>query len=82
MPQGMLINFDHLQCGKCGVTFFIPTGFISSKPRVCCPNGHKNHYATDEEKASAKVMKVRRELIHAIHRAEQAEAKASEGKAA
>jgi uncharacterized Zn finger protein (UPF0148 family) len=72
-----------LFCSTCGLPFAAPLEFVKFKDdEIFCPNGHGSHFNLKddavEEKDSAKVQELRRELIQAKHQAEQMEARASE----
>lgn len=71
-------------CYKCGVIFAAPAAFFRQRMKdgrgFWCPNGHGQSYdcAKDSAKREQASLEHRQELILAIHRAEQAEAKAAE----
>lgn len=83
MPTSFLLELDYLCCGECGVVYCAPVELVRLKGEdgLYCPNGHETVYRAKDDDApaeTAKVTELRRELVHAIHRAEQAEAKAIE----
>jgi hypothetical protein len=83
MPTSVLISLSYLCCGECGCVFCAPEELVRVKggEGLHCPSGHLTQYHTDDAEAaedSEKVTELRRELVHAIHRMEQAEARASE----
>jgi uncharacterized Zn finger protein (UPF0148 family) len=81
MPTSFLVSLDYLMCGECGCVYAAPSELVRIKGELCCPNGHLTSYdksGEDEDADPVKVIELRRELVHAIHRAEQAEARASE----
>lgn len=73
-------------CAKCGIPFAVPEAVYYERSvegeEIICPNGHGEEYGPREAEKpaedTAKVTELRRELVHAIHRAEQAEARATE----
>jgi uncharacterized Zn finger protein (UPF0148 family) len=76
------LEMAYLFCAECGLPFAVPLEYVKIKEDgICCPNGHENSYNLKDEDApedSAKVTELRRELIQATHRMEQAEARATE----
>lgn len=71
-------------CFECGIFFAVPKLYVESQIEdgndVYCPNGHINQYARPDELQgpTATEQKLRADLMAALHRAEQAEARASE----
>src|SRR5206468_8844162 len=70
-------------CLECGVVFGMPEVLreylLKDGEKFFCPNGHEQWFCTKEEKEKQQPdTDTRRELVLAIHRAEQAEAKAAE----
>jgi hypothetical protein len=74
----ILCEQTHLHCYKCGIIFSVPDRWYDHRCEdhrpFFCPNGHRQHMSPEEPPDTVK----RSELIQAMHRAEQAEAKAAE----
>jgi hypothetical protein len=77
------VPLEALCCPDCGALFAVPEIFLRQKDGddITCPNGHQNCWPRqddDDAKDSPKVKDLRRELVHAMHRAEQAEARTAD----
>lgn len=44
----------NITCWECGVAYAVPDNYLQGKiddgKPICCPNGHENHYAPNDEK--------------------------------
>jgi uncharacterized Zn finger protein (UPF0148 family) len=76
------LEMAYVFCQECGLPYAVPLEYVRMKEEgIFCPNGHENTYHLKDDEApqdSEKVMELRRELIQATHRMEQAEARATE----
>lgn len=87
MPAVMPINYVEIDCCECGLMFLVPKTWMDRRQKdgrgFRCPNGHKMFYpapASTPKPDDDKEVERRRELVLALHRAEQAEARAADGK--
>jgi hypothetical protein len=71
-----------MHCYKCGIPFAVPTDWDAQRyydhREFWCPNGHGQTYAKPETPPKPGASLEDQELVLALHRAEQAEAKAAE----
>ena len=74
-----VVAMQQCVCSECGIPFYVPRVYFDAKinadEEVICPNGHGNLYETEEHTATTENAALRRQLIQALHRAEQAEAR-------
>ncbi len=83
--MGIQISTVWQECYKCGIAFGVPECYNEIRRRdgrrFWCPNGHAQCYPKKKHTpAGERSLEDRQQLIKAIHDAEQAEAKAAEGK--
>jgi hypothetical protein len=83
-----------LSCGTCGIQFCVPDEYLRCHARdgedISCPNGHTSLYETVTEESDTspskggreqrETVELRRQLMKAIHDADQAEARKLDGK--
>jgi hypothetical protein len=88
-PVTIHVTMYTICCHTCGVFFAVPSEVIESRQEtgdtIQCPNGDDILVGSPEdepEAESAKILELRRELMRAVHDREQAEARASDVKAA
>ena len=80
------IEMQELFCWTCGVLYCAPKKYTEAKIKndepIHCPNGHENEYVWDSKKEaeSEKIKELRREHMLALHHADQAAARAQDGK--
>ncbi len=76
-PPSLDVPAAYEECFRCGVPFAVPRGYrvqrLKDGRTFWCPNGHGQAY----ERPAKPNVEQRRELVAALHRAEQAEARAS-----
>jgi hypothetical protein len=79
------LSLEVLTCVSCGCPFAVPETLLHDVRRlggtIRCPRGHHNDWQSPEEKTatrdeSSNADALRTELLRAVHRAEQAEARA------
>jgi hypothetical protein len=89
-PLTFTLALEPVHCPKCGITFLVPQAYIDQRRRdgrrMSCPNGHRLWFprtpTPPSTPAPAEVQKLRRQLVKAVHDAEQAEARAQDASSA
>lgn len=82
----LTVQMIELHCGTCGILFAVPHSVYldreEAEEEITCPSGHGEVYTTVQTgkpaEESPKVQELRRELVAALHRAEQSEARATD----
>jgi uncharacterized C2H2 Zn-finger protein len=85
IPAKLTVDARFYTCAECGVLYGVTEQFDERRREdgetFYCPNGHEQVYKGARREAddkSERTLAERQELVLAIHRAEQAEAKAAE----
>ena len=77
------LALEAVHCPTCGATFCVSQSFVDQRRRdgrrIYCPSGHRLYFPPTPRPATvpAEVRTLKRQLIRAVHQAEQAEARAA-----
>jgi hypothetical protein len=78
------IVMHQMPCEECGIVFMAPLTLVNARTRtgegIYCPNGHELFFDKPEPTKPSVSLEDRQRLVRAMHDAEQAEARAAEGK--
>lgn len=76
------VEMTTICCATCGITFSVPAGLFrirqDAEESIYCPSGHESYWEKADAEDSARIKDLKKDLVLAVHRAEQAEARARE----